>query len=821
MRLPTPCPMAPCRDAVAFAKTRHLSPVTALTVLLSLAVVAWGHAQPTDSLRQTLGEWRAHTSFTVSTDASANGQFVAWATSGAVVLRYHSGEVRRLDKTNALRQGDVSRVACSPDADDLLVVGYTDGALEVLRDERSVHYVPAIAEADVTGLRGVNRIRALGGERFAIAADFGFLFFDAGEGIFLNDVRFPEPVEDIAVFAGDLYVATTQGLWVLRDFETRGNLRDPEIYESLDGVAYGGERRCYALGVDGDRLLAGFRDFVVAVEPGARTADRLFDTPGFQWVDIDYAGARVVLSAQLVANLAVSRVLVREGDGAFAEADVSCTGFVTGAAVSASGQLAYSGFGSTRDEAALTYAESPAGACRAVDLPGPSFATVFDVDARDGAVAIAAGGYTPSFNYTFNGNGAALLRDGDWTAYNRRVREVLTDTRGPGSAPLDFVTVAVADDGEAFLGSYYEGVYRMVRDEPDRDERFDEFNSTLRVSSGDPGRVRVADVAFDTRGNLWVTTRGAEEPLNVRTAAGEWYSFSLATCGGQDFPRRLALVEDGRGGLVVYVGNGGRGLLAYDTRGTIEDATDDVCRVFGVNDGLPDVAVQSLATDLDGVVWVGTDDGIATVSCPGDVTDRTACRARTPLSENVDDGVLAELFQDESVRAIAVDGGNRKWLGTSGGLFLVDDARDNPQLAAYNEDNSPLLDDEITALSYDGSTGLLWIGTGGGLMSLQTDATAAEPFAHADAVDIFPQPVRPDYDGPITIRGLARDSNVKITDTQGRLVFEVDAVGGTATWDGRDYTGRRATSGVYFVWGTATAAERQPKTVVGKIAMVR
>ena len=816
-------PRARPTPGAAFAKTRH--PPLCVAAIIAAFVCFGGSpavAQLTDSLRQAAGEWRAHTSFSRSTDVAACPSYVAWATPGAVVLRYaETGEVRRLDKTNALTQSRVRHVACSPDVDDLLVVAYADGALEVLRDERSVHYVPAIAEARITGRRDINRVRALGGSLFAVAADFGYLLFDAAEGIFLQDIRFPERVTDVALFGGDLYLATWEGLRVLRGFETRATLRDPAAYVSLAGVVPGAEDRCYALLVHGERLLAGFRNRVLAIGADEADVTVVIDRFGLTWADLEGQGGAVVAAAGVFDPVAEPTLLYAATGGAFEEVDPGCVTVLDAAAVGPGGDLALAGVGPSYDGSALTLLEGEARACRTIDLAGPSFPTVFEVVARDGVVAVTAGGYNAREDPLFNFTGAAELRGGRWTQFNDRTRAVL-DPDDSNEVPYDFVAAALSADSELYVGTYSEGLYRLGPGDGDhdRDRRFDRTNSSLGENTSDTQRVRVTDAAFDSRGNLWVANYLAARPLSVLTPEGEWLSFDLSACGGLGRFLTMALVETRGGGLVVYLRDSASGLIAYDTGGTPLDPSDDACRGFGLGDGLPDTEVRSLAVDRDGVLWIGTNNGIATLTC-GDVTDRENCRARVPVSESVTDTLLGELFSGESIRAIAVDGGNRKWIGTGAGLFLIDDARNNPQLANYTEDNSPLLSNEITTMSYDGSTGLLWIGTDAGLVSFQTDATEGEAFAHADEVEIFPQPVRPDYDGPITIRGLAQDANVKITDTQGRLVFEADATGGTATWDGRDYTGRPAVTGVYFVWATATEALRRPATVVGKIAVVR
>ena len=117
------------------------------------------------------------------------------------------------------------------------------------------------------------------------------------------------------------------------------------------------------------------------------------------------------------------------------------------------------------------------------------------------------------------------------------------------------------------------------------------------------------------------------------------------------------------------------------------------------------------------------------------------------------------------------------------------------------------------------STGDVFIGSENGLQSLRTDATEGG-FINSSDVQVFPNPVRPEYDGPIAIDGLARDADVKITDISGQLIYETIANGGRAIWDGKDYNGRKAASGVYLVFSTSTSTLDNPDAVVAKILVV-
>jgi len=176
------------------------------------------------------------------------------------------------------------------------------------------------------------------------------------------------------------------------------------------------------------------------------------------------------------------------------------------------------------------------------------------------------------------------------------------------------------------------------------------------------------------------------------------------------------------------------------------------------------------------------------------------------------------LFEEE-VTAIAVDGANRKWLGTHNGIFLQSPDGET-EIAHFNTENSPLLNNNITDIEIDQTNGDVYIGTDAGINVVRTDAIAGRT-VHSSNAYAFPNPVRPEYDGPIAIRGLAEDAIVKITDIQGTLVYETQALGGQAIWYGRDLAGQRAASGVYLVFSTTQSQFDKPDAIVTKILMVK
>ena len=226
------------------------------------------------------------------------------------------------------------------------------------------------------------------------------------------------------------------------------------------------------------------------------------------------------------------------------------------------------------------------------------------------------------------------------------------------------------------------------------------------------------------------------------------------------------------------------------------------------NGGLPSSRVNSLSLDRNGLVWFAADRGVGYFVPEGNLLAGGAVNAVFPLFGQ------RRLLRDAFSTAIVTEPGNRKWVGTRGGLYLF--SADGTQLIRqFTAADSPLPSDNILALQFDETTGRLYIDTPNGLVSYRSDATAPSP--NLQEITIFPNPVRPGYAGVVGIKGLREETVVKITDLAGRLVYETRSQGGTATWNLLDYTGRRARGGVYLVLLNTPDGSG---SVAGKLAVV-
>lgn len=223
---------------------------------------------------------------------------------------------------------------------------------------------------------------------------------------------------------------------------------------------------------------------------------------------------------------------------------------------------------------------------------------------------------------------------------------------------------------------------------------------------------------------------------------------------------------------------------------------------------LPSSVVNSIVEDKDNLIWVGTANGVALITTSKDIFTTTT-EAYTPFYQT------RRLLLQEVVTKIVVDGGNRKWIATQNGLNLFSASADE-QILNFTEENSPLPSKNIVDIALDPISGEIFVLTENGLLSYRSNAT--EPNEDLNAVKIFPNPVRPDYQGVMTIAGLRENTTIKITDASGRLIYETKSNGGTASWDLQNPQGNRAASGIYMVF---CIADDGSESFVGKVAVVR
>jgi len=434
---------------------------------------------------------------------------------------------------------------------------------------------------------------------------------------------------------------------------------------------------------------------------------------------------------------------------------------------------------------------------------GPATSGAFDILPYNGDVWVAHGGYDENWTYIYNDKGLSHFSAGKWETYTKRNFQLFND-----NDVTDFITLAKDPvTGDLYAGSYRSGLFIK---KADGTYDYQKYGSTyVEQNSVDTGSYRVAGLTFDQNNNLWINNAGARHEISVKTSDGAGYKYSGA---GAFFYSAYVLTDDYNQKWYILP-SGGDGVAVYNDNYTPDNPSDDiyvklVTSKFSVNS-----FINCIAKDKQNNIWIGTNDGIGVISCSPDQIASGSCEIRKPIVQF--DQFAGYLFQYQKVRTIAVDGANRKWVGTTNGVWLVSPDGDKVVYHFTTED-SPLPSDNIQKIAVDPVTGDVYIGTSAGLVSFRS--TATEGGKENSNVLIFPNPVPSGYSGTIAIRGLVENADVRITDISGQLVYRTKALGGQAVWNGLDYTGRRPQSGVYLIFVTNKDGSQ---THVGKMVFMQ
>ena len=425
---------------------------------------------------------------------------------------------------------------------------------------------------------------------------------------------------------------------------------------------------------------------------------------------------------------------------------------------------------------------------KVVSPKGPLRNTIFDIETLANELWISHGDYEIFYNpYTLDKYGLSHYIDGDWNNIsNKSLFEAESIVR---------VVPHTTELGIFYACSYHGGIVLLEDNSPV--ELWNQTNSGLESLSfvgPDYVSIRVRDAMVDDNGNLWSLTSFVQDGLKKRSPSGQWMSYDLSEIV-LDYTK-----ESGYSNLELYNNNifffGGinSGLLGVD----VSQSPPTMKRLLGGDAGLPSDDIRSIRLDKDNRLWVGTRAGIAVLYAPNRFFDEDA-QLRPIIID--DSGNLRELLSGQFITDIEIDGNNQKWVSTAtSGVFLL--SPDGTEIIHhFTKENSPLPTSSVKTIGIDNSTGKVYLGTLKGLVIFQGNAYAeAEKLAE---VNVFPNPVRPDFIGNLVVRGLQQDTRVKITDIAGNLVYDTTSEGGSISWNLRSIRGQRVRSGVYLIFVTS------------------
>ncbi len=441
------------------------------------------------------------------------------------------------------------------------------------------------------------------------------------------------------------------------------------------------------------------------------------------------------------------------------------------------------------------------------------------------------------WSMTFAGEKLFVVPGGRWSSQYMRRGEVMifenekwtninTDTirNITQNNVTDFMNVAVdkSDNTHFFVTSYGTGLYEF------KNNKFlnwhNHLNSTLEtvVPANATNYIRLDGAIFDKDGNLFLANIGVAAGIKLLTKNGEWKQLIYPESNKPGFTNILINNQNQNQKWVNSI-RYTPGIFVFDDNGTPENNDDDQYSTFlssfidTDNEGakISPSNIFCLAQDHAGVIWAGTEQGPLLFYNTSNVFDNGYTCSRIKIPRNDGTGSADYLLQSDKVKAIAIDGANRKWIGTeSSGAYLMSE-NGQETIKHFTTLNSPLLSNDILSIAINSISGEVFFGTSNGLVSYQGDAIDAnEEFKNVHA---YPNPVREDFNGIISITGLLKDTQVKITDLNGNLICQTISNGGIATWDGKNTNGKKVNTGIYLV---ICANEDGTQSTVTKIMVI-
>lgn len=710
-----------------------------------------------------IGYWREHLPWNNASHVAIDGDMVISATPyGLFNYDQSDRSFQRWSRINGLNETGVSAMAYDPISKSTILV-YKNSNLDVLVKNKVIN-IPDIRISNVPGNKSVQSITIHSGKAY-LSAGLGVIVVDLSKYLILDTWRIGGAGKEISVH--DLVFTSSHRIAATEDgLKISVLTQDPSDYRNWVQLGKGSFDE---LATHSNMVFARKGDSLFKVNNGLIYINKINGITGMDFIN----GALMVLSrvgdagrlTELNADGIVQRVVTPQG-------------------------LSYP-LQAVAQGSSIWIADLYNGLSK---LTGNSLERIFPnspINIASGEMIFSgkelwatAGAVNSAWNYQYNPNGIYHLKeDQQWEGINLYVTTKLDSL-------LDFITVAAVPSGSVYFGSYGGGLVELKNG---KDLIIHKQNSPLQPAAGDPRSYRVSGLAVDENGNVWVSNFGAAQNIHVRKKDGSWRSFVIPFLHTENAVAGITIDDEDQKWIISPKGNG---LFLLNSGKNIDNANDDQWRFYRYGKGngnLPSNTVNCTAKDRNGFIWVGTDKGIGVITCTDKATSST-CEAIWPIIQQ--DGFAGYLFQNEDVRAIAVDGANRKWVGTRNGLWLVN-ADGEKIIHQFTVANSPLLSNEINSLAIDPNTGEVFVASASGICSFRS--TATEPIQQNKEILVFPNPVPPGFAGTIGIRGLPEHALVKITELDGRLVYQTRSLGGQAVWNGRDSKGNKVSSGVYLV----------------------
>ncbi|WP_310559357.1 T9SS type A sorting domain-containing protein [Flavobacterium sp.] len=737
--------------------------------------------------------WQGYFSYNDIRDVSQSTVSIFGASENALFSKNsNTNEIKTTTTIDGLSGQIIASLYYSPTSNKTLV-GYENGLMTVINeaDGSMLNVVDIINKQLPANIKRINHFMEYNGIVY-VSCDFGIVQFNLttnlfGDTYFIGNNGAEISVSQTAVFNGSIYASTTDGIRKadvanknLIDFNqwtqiAKGSWLSIETFDKeLFAINSGGLIHKY------DVVSNVFAGFIQLVQPAVdmRTSGNylLITTPK----SVSIYNKQMILVRQINSSQIIDTLI-----------NFTC-------ATSIEDKI-YIG---TKENGIYTTTISASSNFENTMPSGPSRNNIFALQITSTSLWAVYGDYdlfyvpNPVERY-----GLSKYSETGWLN--------IPDSEVLGARCLVRVTVNPTNENEVYASSFFYGLLKIVDDKPVT--LYDDTNSGLETLTFLPNyiSVRINGAAFDKSGNLWVTNSLVKNGLKSLSPGGQWKSYAMDKIiddiNKSNFSR-LTIDKNS----TKWITTNESGLIGFNEKNNVFKKI-----TMGTDTGnlpTPDVRVASI--DNNNQLWIGTTKGLRVLSNVNNYLSEEQMTTKPIII--LEDGLAQELMYEQFITDIVVDGANNKWIGTAdSGVFLVSP---NGQETKYHftETNSPLPSNIINDIEINSITGEVFIATNKGLVSFKGIATGANE--DLNNVFVYPNPVRPEYEGTVKISGLLNKATIKITDIEGNLVYETTSEGGTIEWNTTAFGKYKVASGVYMIF---ISAQDGIETKVKKVMIIR
>jgi hypothetical protein len=744
----------------------------------------------TISSQVAMGKWNTHFAYnSVNQIAQSDNKIYAVSNGALFSVDKLDANMEFYSKLSGLSDANISRIEFDSVNKQLLII-YDDGNIDVL-SSGGVLNIPDFYNKQMSSSKEVNQIQFYNNKAY-LSCDFGIIVLntvkkEVSDTYYIGPNGAEVKVLNTAINNGTIYALTASTIF--KASVTDPQLVNYEFWSTTTGLPGSGNFQ----------KISSFGGQLILLRGGSLYKQETNNSwtpilPNIAVTDFNITNVSLNVftsnSTYLLDNLFNSKQISNLGTITDAEYDAQNNIYYF--AANSSGIISYK----------LTPSETPV--ITYLKPQGPAVNMPWDMTFSGKKLFVVPGGRWAAQNLT---PGVVMMyENGIWTNILSSTIQAKT-----GQPVLDFMNVAVdpTDNKHFFVTSYGTGLYEF------KDNAFVNWYTYLNspietIIASDPFHyMRLDGAIFDQSNNLFLTNTSVANGVKVLLADGTFHKLYYPCTNLKPTLGKILISNQNQHQKWIPSVRSTPGLAIFDDNGTITDQTDDksifiksftypeednngVIKLINITPG----SVNTIAQDKNGVIWVGTDVGPFLFSDLTNVFNPGYTCSRVKIPRNDSTNLADYLLVGETIQAIAIDGADRKWIGTkSSGVYLMSE-NGQQTIQHFTVSNSPLLSNNIMSLAINPVSGEVFFGTDQGIVSYQSDANeAGSSFGNVYA---YPNPVRQGFKGVITITGLVVNTQIKITDINGNLVCQTVSNGSLATWDGKDVHGRKVSTGIYL-----------------------